>query len=219
MIPNRPCVARLVIFDCDGVLVDSERLGNTVLVEAIAELGLTMSVDESLSLFRGTRMSDSLKEIERRIGKPVPPQFAARVRARIATVFRRELKPITGVKDVLDRITIPVCVASSSPPEQLKLSLELTELSSYFGANVFSAYEVGIWKPEPGLFLHAAKAMGAPPVECAVIEDSVPGVQAGVAAGMRVFGYAPAEVDFASLSAAGAHPFRSMNELPDLIGC
>ncbi|HXB22688.1 MAG TPA: HAD family hydrolase [Candidatus Solibacter sp.] len=207
----------LVIFDCDGVLVDSEILGNSVLVQVITELGLEISLEESLTQFRGGKMADVVTEIERRLGRPVPPGFVADFRARSAAAFRRELRAVPDIEDALDQIPVPMCVASSGPPEKIQLTLELTGLLPRFTGRIFSAYEVGIWKPDPGLFLHAASAMGVPPHNCTVVEDSVLGVRAGVAAGMRVLGFAAIEQEVVPLAEAGATPFRSMRDLPRLL--
>jgi len=203
----------LVIFDCDGVLVDSESLGCRTLIELAAECGVDIDLEEALHLFQGRKMSVCVDEIERRRGAPVPDSFVTTVRTRMADAFRRELKAIDGVRSVLDAINLPYCVASSGPREKIQLSLELTGLLPLFADRIFSAYEVGSWKPDPGLFLHAAKAMGAAPAACAVIEDSTPGVEAGIAAGMQVFAYTPAG-DPLNLSQKGAVAFHCMADLP-----
>ena len=207
---------RLIIFDCDGVLVDSELLGTRVIVGMARDLGLKLTEAEALPLFRGGRMADCITEIERRLGKPVPDSFVSEVRARMAEVFKRDLRPVEGIEDVLDVVRIPICVASSGPPEKIRLSLAITGLLPRFAECIFSAYEVGVWKPDPGLFLHAARAMGVPAHACAVVEDSVPGVKAGVAAGMTVFGFSGGARD-EELAAAGAITFRSMADLPQLL--
>lgn len=207
----------LVIFDCDGVLVDSEPLGNRILVEAVAELGLVLGFEESLEAFRGRRMAECVSLIAGRLGRAVPEDFVPTVRARAAESFRHELQPIPGIHAALSEIPHPVCVASNGPPEQMALSLTVTGLLSRFAGRLFSAYEVQCWKPDPGLFLHAATACGASPARCAVVEDSVPGVQAAIAAGMTVFGYAPLPEREAELSREGAVLFREMSALPALL--
>lgn len=206
----------MIIFDCDGVLVDSERLATSVIVGMANNLGLQLTVEEALPLFRGGKMADCVTEIERRLGKSVSESFVSDVRARMAEVFRSDLRPVEGVKEVLDVVRIPICVASSGPPEKIRLSLEVTGLLPRFTDCIFSAYEIGVWKPDPGLFLHAARTMGVPPHACAVVEDSVPGVKAGVAAGMAVFGFTGGASD-EELTAAGATPFQSMADLPQLL--
>ena len=203
----------LVIFDCDGVLVDSESLGCATFLDLAAELGVEMDLAEGMHLFRGRKMSVCVEEIERRLGGPVPADFVSNVRSRMAARFRSELQVIEGVHDALDCIEFPTCVASSGPREKINLSLELTGLFPRFAGRIFSAYEVGSWKPDPGLFLHAAQAMGVNPESCVVIEDSLPGVQAGIAAGMRVYAYTP-DGDPQFLEREGAITFDSMHSLP-----
>ena len=128
-----------------------------------------------------------------RLGQPLPDEFTLAVRARTAAAFRAELRPVEGVEDALRRITLPVCGASSGPREKIELALAVTGLLPRFADRIFSAYEVGRWKPEPKLFLHAATTLGTSPEKCIVVEDSVPGVRAGIAARMQVIGYAPLE--------------------------
>ena len=209
--PSRPF--ELVIFDCDGVLVDSESLGCQTLIDIAAEHGVDIALAEALHLFRGRKMSVCVTEIERRRGVSVPDTFIPTVRARMADTFRRELRAVDGVRDALDSIGLPFCVASSGPLEKIQLSLELTGLLPLFSGRIFSAYEVGTWKPDPGLFLHAARALGVTPAACAVSEDSLPGVQAGIAAGMQVYAYTPAG-DPQMLAREGAIAFHSMADLP-----
>jgi HAD superfamily hydrolase (TIGR01509 family) len=175
-----------------------------------------MELDEALTLFRGRKMSVCITEIESRLGFAVPGDFVPNIRTRMADTFRKELRVIDGVHAALDLIDLPVCVASSGPPEKINLSLELTGLLSVFEGRIFSAYEVGSWKPDPGLFLHAARTMGVDPAACAVIEDSLAGVQAGMAAGMQVYAYTP-EGDPQYLAREGAITFRSMSYLPDYL--
>jgi len=134
----------------------------------------------------------------------------------MAARFRSDLQAIEGVHSALERIDFPTCVASSGPREKILLSLELTGLLSRFTDRIFSAYEVGSWKPDPGLFLHAASALGVKPEACVVIEDSLPGVQAGIAAGMRVYAYTP-DGDPQLLAQEGAITFDSMRSLPDYL--
>jgi len=206
----------LVIFDCDGVLVDSELLSNRVLAQALAEIGLPMSLEETIATFMGHSMAACVTLIEERTGRPIPPRFVADFRDRTFEVFRRELRPVPGIESVLDGINLPSCVASSGPPEKIHLTLSITGLLPRFAGRIFSAVEVERGKPHPDLFLHAAHKMGVAPGNCVVVEDSARGVQAAVAAGMRVFGYADL-TDAGTLAAAGARVFRSMEELPSLL--
>jgi len=203
----------LVIFDCDGVLVDSESLGCRTLIELAAEYGVSIDLAEALELFTGRKMSVCVAEVERRRGAAVPDTFIPILRARMADAFRRELRAVDGIRSALNSIGIPFCVASSGPREKIHLSLEVTGLLPLFADRIFSAYEVGSWKPDPGLFLHAAGAMGVDPAACAVIEDSRPGVEAGLAAGMKVYAYTPAG-NPQMFSQEGAIAFHSMADLP-----
>ena len=206
-----------VIFDCDGTLVDSEVLGIQVLVECVAELGLAFPLEEAVARFTGAKMADSIAIIEQRLGRPVPVDFVSEMRRRMAEIFREQLQPVEGVGSVLQSLSIPYCVASNGPREKMEVSLHVTGLLPYFQGRIFSAYDIGSWKPEPGMFLHAAQALGVAPERCAVVEDSILGVQAGKAAGMTVFGYDP-RGDGVILSEAGTQTFSSMAELLPLMG-
>jgi HAD superfamily hydrolase (TIGR01509 family) len=199
-----------------GVLVDSELPAQKVLVEALAQLGFQMSVEEAIHKYRGCKMAECVLDIEKIIGQKVPEGFVEEVRARTAIAFQRELRAIDGIIEVLNDLTIPICVASSGPRSKIELSLRLTGLSSFFeNKNIFSSYEIGSWKPEPDIFLHAATKMGFEPDDCAVIEDSALGVRAGIAAGMKVFGFVPQERRV-QLEAEGATAFSSMSQLKAL---
>ncbi|MEH2045020.1 HAD family hydrolase [Nostoc sp.] len=206
----------LVIFDCDGVLVDSEGLGNRVLVEFVAEFGLAMKLEEAILLFKGCKMADCVAVIEQRLEKKMPQDFVTQFRARTAEAFECELLPVEGIEAALDKINLPICVASSGPPEKIQLALRVTNLLPRFEGRIFSSYEIGSWKPSPDLFLHAAKSMGFQAPSCTVIEDSILGVRAGVAAGMRVFGYTE-QREATLLEASGARVFHSMYQLPCLL--
>lgn len=187
-----------IIFDCDGTLVDSEMLANEVLVEAVAEHGLVLSLEEAISAFRGGKMADCVAQLEARLGRRLPEEFVPELRSRTAAAFRTRLRAIAGALELVQWLaerSWTMCVASSGPVEKIKLSLSLTGLWPFFEGRVFSSYEVGVWKPDPGLFLHAADAMGVEPGDCAVVEDSLPGIRAGVAAGMKVFAFQPHAVD------------------------
>lgn len=176
-----------VIFDCDGTLVDSERLGNEVLVEHVEQFGVRLTVDDALTRFRGTHMAACVEQLELLRGEPLPASFVVDLRERMATAFAARLQPIAGALDLVRSLTIPFCVASSGPRAKIELSLSLTGLLPYFGDRIFSSYELQAWKPSPDLFMHAARAMDAELARCAVIEDSLPGIHAGLAAGMQVF--------------------------------
>lgn len=201
----------LVIFDCDGTLVDSEVLGNRVLCEMAAEHGLPLALEEALTVFKGTKMAEQLLEIERRLGRRLPEDFVPEFRRRTAAAFESSLVPVEGALDVVRTLRSPKCVASSGPPEKIALTLSLTGLLPHFEEHIFSSYEVGSWKPDPGLFLHVAEVMGFEPEECVVVEDSAPGFQAGLAAGMRTFAYtSPDQIDRLP---EGVTPIHSLAEL------
>lgn len=186
----RAVAVRSVIFDCDGTLVDSEVPGMDVLHQLASEHGVVLTREEAHRRFRGVRMADIVSWITAQL----PPQdadfeahFTRRVRAAMAARFARGLLPMPGARDLLQGLCIPCCVATNGPREKVEQTLALTGLRSYFGERVFTAYEVGSFKPDPGLFLHAAAALGCAPPDCAVVEDSEAGLRAGVSAGMQVF--------------------------------
>ena len=206
----------LIIFDCDGVLVDSEPIANRILTYMLNELGLPISYEETLRSFVGRSMSSCVQIIEERLGRSVPVDFVRSYNARSFAAFEEELQPIPGVVEALQRIRFPVCVASSASHEKMRATLGVTGLLQQFEGRMFSATEVGRGKPDPALFLHAARQMSAAPQACAVVEDTVVGVQAGLAAGMEVFGFARAE-DPEALVEAGARVFSDMADLADLL--
>jgi len=207
----------LVIFDCDGVLVDSERLANTQFAELLAELGIECTLEQMYRDFVGRSMAACMQTVTQRLGRPPPRDFEARLRARTRAAFERELRPVDGVEAVLDRLPMPACVASSGDHEKMRLTLGITGLLPRFEGRLFSATEVARGKPWPDVFLHAAARMGAAPEHTAVVEDSPAGVRAGTAAGMTVFGYT-ATMGPGELRAAGATVFHHMSELPALLG-
>lgn len=189
-------ICQAVIFDCDGTLVDSEFIGNRVLSESISELGLDLSIEECIARFTGCKMANCLSELESDLGKPLPDGFTETIRDRTAKAFRLDLQAFVGVEQVLKRLKVPICVASSGPIEKIKLSLTHTNLIQYFRDRIFSSYEIGIWKPDPGLFIHAATQMGIAPQNCLVVEDSRPGFQAAEAAGMKLLKFQPEPIAY-----------------------
>ncbi|MFT5261997.1 MAG: HAD superfamily hydrolase (TIGR01509 family) [Polaribacter sp.] len=210
---------QLIIFDCDGVLVDSEKISSQVIAEEISKLGIPMETMEAQNLFTGGSLADVGKYIEAKLGEPIPYDFEAVYRKRSFELFEEFLEPISGIEEVLKAISekpLKRCVASNGPLQKMLFNLKLTKLLPYFEGHLFSAYEVNRWKPDPFLFLHAAKEMKVLPEHCLVIEDSTHGVEAAVAAGIPVLGFAP-DHDGADLKAAGARVFSDMNELPNLI--
>ncbi|UGY12045.1 HAD family hydrolase [Bradyrhizobium septentrionale] len=178
----------LVIFDCDGVLVDSEELSCRCLAEAMVQAGIAMSTGQALELFLG-RSTAAVIEYAAAVGKPLPATFLPDLALQVRETFRSQLTPIAGVAAVLTELRLPSCVASSSDLARVRFSLELTGLAASFGPRLYTSQMVKHGKPAPDLFLHAAGAMGAEPRHTLVIEDSVSGVTAAKAAGMKVWGF------------------------------
>jgi HAD superfamily hydrolase (TIGR01509 family) len=220
-VPVIPTSVELVIFDCDGVLVDSEPLSNTVLAAALTRAGLPTTPEQAVATYKGLHIRDVLQHAEQALGAPLPAGFVPAFEDARAEAFQRELMPVHGAADAVAAIRaagIAVCVASQGKRSKTELTLGLTGLRSLFGENaVFSAHAVERGKPHPDLFLHAAHAMGAPPNRTIVVEDTVVGVSAAVAAGMRVIGYG-ADSDPDALCAAGAEVIDDLSELPGRIG-
>lgn len=209
--------AQLIIFDCDGVLVDSEPLSNQIIAEEITKLGFPMTTQEAFDVFAGGSLEMVTAFIKEKIGGAVPNNLEEIYRKRSYELFEEKLVAVAGIEEALKALTIPRCVGSNGPLHKIKFNLGLTNLSTHFDEqHLFSAYDVNRWKPDPFLYLHAAKVMGVAPEYCVVVEDSVHGAQAGVTAGMRVLGYSPHN-DGAGLKKAGAHVFDSMHNLLDLI--
>jgi HAD superfamily hydrolase (TIGR01509 family) len=209
----------LVIFDNDGVLVDSEPLSNTILAGYLTELGHPTTYEESVRDYMGAAMHRVHDVVRERTGQELPPEFEATYSARVFAAFERELRAVEGVAVVLEKLAadgVAYCLASSGSHQRIRVALRTTGLYARFGEDrIFSSQDVGRGKPAPDLFLHAAAVMGVAPERCAVVEDSPLGVRAANAAGMTVFGYTamtPAE----QLADATAL-FGSMAELPDLL--
>jgi len=179
----------LVIFDCDGVLVDSEPISIAVLVEALAAAGVAMSEEEAYERFLGRSLKSMSEILHDDYGLAIDTAFLEAMRKALYGRFRAELRPIEGIAETIDGLGIAHCVASSSQPERIRLSLSVTGLIDRFEPNIFSATMVARGKPAPDLFLHAAAAMGAAPGGCVVVEDSPAGIAAAKAAGMRVFAF------------------------------
>jgi HAD superfamily hydrolase (TIGR01509 family) len=206
-------VSQLLIFDCDGVLVDSEPVANRVLHQQLRGLGLDIGLEESTRTFTGLSMTSCVVLVERMLGCRVPDDFVAELRRRTTEAFCGALQPVRGVESLLRRVGTPYCVASSSTHARIRSSLDAAGLLRWFADGViFSAEDVPRGKPAPDLFLHAARRLGYPPDRCTVIEDSVPGVIAARTAGMRVYGYAE-RTPSRLLGAAGATVVTCMKEL------
>ena len=179
----------LVIFDCDGVLVDSEPISIAVLVEALAAAGVAMSEDEAYQRFLGRSLKSMSEILHDDYGLAIDAAFLDAMRKVLYERFRSELQPIAGIAETIDGLGVAHCVASSSQPERIRLSLSVTGLIGKFEPNIFSATMVARGKPAPDLFLHASAAMGVAPDHCVVVEDSPAGITAAKAAGMRVVAF------------------------------
>ena len=205
----------LVIFDCDGVLVDSERLSVRTEREILAGLGWPLSEAEIVDRFVGRSAAHMHQEIERHLSRAV--DWDIEFEARYREVFDRELVAVPGVVEALGEITVPTCVASSGSHEKMRFTLGKTGLYDHFAGRIFSVDQVARGKPAPDIFLFAAEQMGARPGRCAVVEDSVSGVTAGLAAHMEVLAYAGGVTAADKLSIEGAVVFDDMRDLPTLV--
>lgn len=210
----------LVIFDCDGVLVDSETISNQVLAEMLTEQGLPTTLRQSRAEYQGLLLGDILARAEEKLGRRFPDGWLREYESRRDEVFAAELRAIDGAGESVESIVskgVPVCVASQGSLEKTNRSLALTGLDRLFPPHArFSAHLVARGKPHPDLFLHAAATMQVAPAHCVVVEDTPSGVTAAVSAGMAVFGYA-ADSDRDALEQAGARTFDSMSELPAML--
>ncbi|MBO0728752.1 MAG: HAD family hydrolase [Acidimicrobiaceae bacterium] len=214
---QRPDPARLVIFDCDGVLVDSERIAIRIDVQVLGRLGWSLTEAEVIERFVGRTQEYMVSEIEARLGRRLPGDWETEFEPLYQKAFETDLRPVDGVVEALNGITAPTCVASSSGHERIRRSLGLTGLLDRFSGRIFSAEDVRRGKPAPDLFLHAAARMGFMPAECAVVEDSRHGVEAARAAGMLAFGYAGGVTPAERLEGPGTVVFNDMRELPALL--
>ncbi|WP_335934995.1 HAD family hydrolase [Streptomyces sp. PTD5-9] len=207
----------LVIFDCDGVLVDSERIAVRVQVALGAELGWPLTEDEVVDRFIGRSHAAIRDQIAARLGGQTAAIWSERFEQLHREAVDTGLAPVEGLPEALDEITLPTCVASSGTHDKMRHTLGRTGLYDRFAGRIYSATEVGRGKPAPDLFLHAARQMGADPAACVVIEDSGPGVRAARAAGMRALGYAGGLTPAERLEGPGTTVFHDMRELPALI--
>jgi HAD superfamily hydrolase (TIGR01509 family) len=205
----------LVIFDCDGVLVDSERLAVRTEAEILSGLGWPLTEADIVERFVGRSAAYMQEEVERHIGRSL--DWEAEFEARYRDVFARELVPVPGIVEALEQIAISTCVASSGSHEKMHFTLGMTGLFDRFEGRIFSADEVERGKPAPDIFLHAARGMGASPPRCAVVEDSISGVKAALAAHMTVFAFAGGVSSPSQLSIGGAVVFVDMRDLPGLL--
>lgn len=208
----------LLIFDCDGVLVDSEGLASKVIHELLHESGIKWELDEVVKHFAGNHLQEALDDLITKEGQPIPDNFIQQYRERSFEAFKKDLKPIEGIEAVLKRIEMPFCVASNGPRNKIELNLTITNLLPYFNNRVFSAYEIEVWKPNPVFYLKICEFMGYAPDACVVVEDSRFGVEAAKNAGIRVLGYTGGDPFKQNILAQyGAITFDSMQELVRLI--
>jgi HAD superfamily hydrolase (TIGR01509 family) len=210
-------MVELIIFDCDGVLVDSERLAIKVDVQVLGKLGWYLTEAEIVERFVGVSDAYFREAIETHLGRQLPNDWEAECEPLYRQAFAAELRAVDGIVEALDRIAIPNCVASSGTHDKMRYTLGLTNLYDRFRGRIFSATEVSRGKPAPDLFLYAAERMGVSPRSCVVVEDSVNGVRAARAAGMRVLAYAGGVTPAAKLIGARTTVFERMHQLPDLL--
>ncbi|MFR9788470.1 HAD family hydrolase [Streptomyces sp. MB22_4] len=209
--------AELVIFDCDGVLVDSERIAVRLQVALGAELGWPLSEAEVVGRFIGRSHAVIREQVADRLGASVAAVWAERFEQLHREAVDAELAPVDGLVEALDAITLPTCVASSGSHDKMRHTLGRTGLYERFAGRIHSASEVARGKPAPDLFLHAARSMGVDPEACVVVEDSEPGVRAARAAGMRAFGYAGGLTPAERLEGPDTVVFHDMRKLPALL--
>jgi HAD superfamily hydrolase (TIGR01509 family) len=204
---------KCIIFDCDGVLVDSEPIAIQVLIDMAQPLGFKISLEEGIKLFSGQSLPYCFAHIEKQIEKKLPEDFEVAYRTTSFQKFEKEIQAVAGVKDFLDSIPeIAICVASSGPIDKIELNLKLTKLLPYFNHNLFSCYTIQKWKPEPDIFLYAAQSMGFSVDECIVIEDSEMGVKAALGGGFKTYCY---QNDISKQTNTSVHYFNHFNALKE----
>jgi HAD superfamily hydrolase (TIGR01509 family) len=206
----------LVIFDCDGVLVDSEPLAGQVYGQLLEEQGYSVSSDPALYHFFGQSLVQRMEASSRQLNWTPPATFVDMFNERLSALTIKELKTVPGIYSLLDSLSVPVCVASNGSRDEITLRLKVAGLTERFGNAIFSGTEVPHPKPAPDVYLTTAKSFHVYPSRCIVVEDSILGVTAGVRAGMKVYGHATFNSP-ESLRAAGAIPFTSMPELQNIL--
>ena len=216
-----PAAAQLlVIFDCDGVLVDSEPIAARLTAEAVSELGWQMSPELAKAEFLGDTFRNIIRRVEAHIGRPVPPEWPAKSQANLLRALERELQPVPGVRAAIDALRAAgaeLAVGSQGTHEKMQLTLGVTGLLPFFEGRIFSASQVQHPKPATDLFLLAASTLGFAASQTVVVEDSTRGVKAALAAGMRILGYT-ASVGREAIIAAGAEPVDDLTQVPTLLG-
>ena len=212
----KPSTFDLAIFDCDGVLVDSEPLANRVFVEIVHEHGFMIDEPTYLRKFSGVTLPDRINGIARDLNWEPPKNFIKTFDERLAILTEQELQPVHGIHELVKSMPVPICIASNGTRDEINQRLRLSKLAPFFGDAIFSGHEVPNPKPAPDVYLAAASFFNVPPSRCIVIEDSIPGVTAGICAGMRVYGHA-AFTAAEKLKDAGAIPFGDMYQLKEMI--
>ena len=207
----RPLNFDLVIFDCDGVLIDSEIISLSMLIAELAERGVSVDLDYVSRNFLGRSYPTVMQTIRDQFGLDLPPEFEDRYRARLLAAFQTDLKVMPGIREAIDGLALPYCVATSSSPARAEMSLRHTGLGDLVGPRLFTASMVARGKPAPDLFLHAARECGADPARCLVIEDSLTGIRAGLAAGMTVWRFTGGS------HMAGRQLIQPADATPDLV--
>tara|TARA_B100000586_G_scaffold214828_1_gene161803 strand:+ start:266 stop:904 length:639 start_codon:yes stop_codon:yes gene_type:complete len=207
---------KCIIFDCDGTLVDSEEVTNQIIAEMAGELGVKMTGEEATATFVGKTLDAVLYKMRELSGNEIPDDWLPRLIQRVSEAWKTELSPVDGVRDLLENLKIPICVASNGETIHINQSLKITGLHDFFDGNIFSATDIGVPKPAPDLFLYAAKKMGFKPEQCVVVEDSVTGVIAASRAKIKVYGLVKL-CSAEELENAGAIPFTSMRDLSSLL--
>ena len=206
---------KCIIFDCDGVLVDSEPISIQILVDMANSYGANIDLAYGMKHFKGSFMKACLEKISVLINKTVPDSFETDYRTESFRRFNENMKPIDGIKDVLNNLKVPFCVASSGPDDKIRLNLKLAGLLPYFEGNIFSCYAIEKWKPDPAVFLWAAETMGSKPSDCLIIEDSLSGVRAKNG-GFDVFGFTAHDYNN-ELKSEATKTFNKMSQLIDMI--
>ena len=184
---------KCVLFDCDGVLVDTETTSFRVFGEVLENLGYKAPIEKMSVDFSGTSLGACMRHVEKLFDMKLPDNFEATFREKSFEAFKREVTPIPGIHELLEDFPLPFCTASSAQKAKIILNLTTAKLIQHFEGKIFSAYEIQQWKPEPGVFLWAAKEMGFAVEDCLVVEDSVSGLTAAKAGGFKAIGYAPKE--------------------------
>ncbi|MCK5815281.1 MAG: HAD family hydrolase [Flavobacteriaceae bacterium] len=206
---------KCVIFDCDGVLVDSEPLANGMLVEMANELGLEIDLDYAYKKFKGDSFKNCQNHIQSLLGKPLPKNFEEEFKRRSFDSFTKNLKAIEGIESIIKNLKVPFCVTSSGPQNKIKHNLKLTGLFHYFEGRTFGCHDIQKWKPEPDIFIHAAKTMGFSVDDCIVIEDTPIGINAAKSGEFDVFGFAD-DNTFDLFKKETTAVFRNTSELKEL---